>query len=508
MNNFSAFKLFYEEFIYKRNIMVDYNLIENNIDNIKKILFAINDLTKNDKDFYLKKIEKYNKSLKKELDSIMDTYPYFYELYYVLYKRNVESYDEFKDMPLVISCSFYNDFQDMDKTYISRYTSKEKRQFRSDAKNMGYINYFIKVLKERNKEYLNILIDELVEFTTKKIQVKDSFQEVKNSFSTLYKSINNQLKRCVYNAKLCEDYVIVKDIMEIAFKDRVNSIEEFDTKLDDYLLVKYNLLLNSSNNVLNNYSYNYISYKEFKKIIKEERRAKNKYSEEFNINGVISYEESSYLNDFRESIILNYFDYRQKDDKQFDSLASDIPEWLFNYKRFMAMYSNKLNRDKNIRYALLNNIYELYNPYKVYDVVKDKYGKEINKSLKNKLRDFFISNYRDNLVSKTDKYDTREYDLTVILDIFDTDELLDIYNSIKPNSDEVNIIAVLFSNCIAKSIGNDNPSEEIIYDIAFKYLNVRLGVLTKDLVSDLEKYNMLYESFLLDSSFEKLKRGL
>ena len=502
MNNFSAFKLFYEEFIYKKNIMVNYDLIDNNINNIKKILFEINDLNKDDENIYLKKIEKYNKSIKKELDNIMNIYPYFYELYYVLYKRNIDSCDEVKDMPLVISCSFYNDFTDMKKSYISRYSSKEKREFRNDGKKLGYINFFISVLKNRKKDYLNLLIDELTEFTNKKIDMKSSFQEVKNSFSAMYKSINNQLKRCIYNAKLSDDYIIIKDIMEIAFKDRITSVEEFNSKLDDYLLSKYENLLSNSTYSLSNLSYNYISYKEYKKIIKEERRAKNKYDEEFKKNGNIDYEESSYFNEFRKSVITSYYDNRQLDPKRFKDLSSDLVEWLFTYKKFLAMYSINFQRNNTIRYALINGIYELYTPYKIYDIVKSKYAKEINKNIKNRLRDFFITNYKENLNSKTDKYDTREYDMNIILDVFNIDELLDIYNSLLPTEEEKEKLILLFSKRIANCIGNSNPTEENIYDIASKYLNTNLVEVRNKDIDDIENYNIIYESYRMDKSNE------
>ena len=114
---FSAFKLFYDEFIYKKNNSVSYALIERNIDEIRKIVLDIRKTPKFNVDSYMEKLNRLNSRLKEQLEAILKANIGFFDFYLIIYKNhNVLSNEKAKDLPFVISCSFYDDYRLDNKT--------------------------------------------------------------------------------------------------------------------------------------------------------------------------------------------------------------------------------------------------------------------------------------------------------------------------------------------------------------------------------------------------------
>ena len=104
----SAFKLFYDEFIYKRNVMVNYVNIDCNINRIRELAFQIRNTYRGNKDEYIKILNDIHLKLKEELKEINKVEPYLFEVYYVIYKNKVTiGTDSVFEMPFVIATSFY-----------------------------------------------------------------------------------------------------------------------------------------------------------------------------------------------------------------------------------------------------------------------------------------------------------------------------------------------------------------------------------------------------------------
>ena len=93
MMNFSAFKLFYDSFLYRNNVMIEYDAINNYLNEIIKVLKKATKLYHDDKGKYVDSLTVFQAQIKAELDKIMKVYPYFFEKYYELYDRNVENND-------------------------------------------------------------------------------------------------------------------------------------------------------------------------------------------------------------------------------------------------------------------------------------------------------------------------------------------------------------------------------------------------------------------------------
>ena len=141
MMNFSAFKLFYDSFLYRNNVMIEYDAINNYLNEIIKVLKKATKLYHDDKGKYVDSLTAFQAQIKDELDKIMKVYPYFFEKYYELYDRNVENNDTVTDMPFIIACSFYNDYGSSKvlDDYVERLSSLDKKRLRNRAKNSSFI---------------------------------------------------------------------------------------------------------------------------------------------------------------------------------------------------------------------------------------------------------------------------------------------------------------------------------------------------------------------------------
>ena len=132
MNDFSAFRLFYDDFLYRNNVMIEYDKINKYLNKIIDTLKVATTIYHDDSKLYVDNLTKYQSKIKNELDKIMEVYPYFFEKYYELYSRYEITNNTVADMPFVIACSFYNDYgsPDIQNDYVQRFSSLDKKRFR------------------------------------------------------------------------------------------------------------------------------------------------------------------------------------------------------------------------------------------------------------------------------------------------------------------------------------------------------------------------------------------
>ena len=83
INKFSAFKLFYDEFIYKR----DFNVggVSRNLDIIKDEVLRVRKTSKYNLDNYMLVLDRANKRIKMQLNEIYEINENIYEFFYLLY---------------------------------------------------------------------------------------------------------------------------------------------------------------------------------------------------------------------------------------------------------------------------------------------------------------------------------------------------------------------------------------------------------------------------------------
>ena len=160
---FSAFKLFYDEFIYKKNNSVSYASIERNIDEIRDIVLDVRKTPKFNVDSYMEKLNRMNTRLKEQLEAILRLNRGLFDFYLFIYKNhNSLSNEKVDDLPFVISCSFYDDYRLDNKTVtelesssvvVPKYSSIEKKEIRDEAKNISRFEYFVELIKRTKNSY-------------------------------------------------------------------------------------------------------------------------------------------------------------------------------------------------------------------------------------------------------------------------------------------------------------------------------------------------------------------
>ncbi len=556
MERFSAFKLFYNNFLYRNNVMIEYSKIDSSINKIIDVLKSSVNLYHDDKELYINNLTKYQSKLKKELDKIMDTYPYFFEKYYELYTRYVNSNDKVEDMPFVISCSFYNDYgyNSIDDDYIQRFSSIEKKRLRSKAKGVSFLEFYKMILEESNKDYFKGLVYKINEFLNVEVDIKKSFDQNKDIYIKDIKSLLSLNKRVLDKAKLSEDYNIIKDKMEFIYKDCFNDFGyKLEREIDKYLLYLYEVTSKNSNDFFDSIIVNDLDYNIYKDFVAKELKYKDKYDRLFEKNQVIVPNKINIAPSIRSNIIELYYDKRLyvKDLNDinklieilngFKSLTVDIENHIWNYILFKASHTSYLGRNNNVRFAIINKLYEIYKPYdlldryeknrlRVFDYITSNNdimnqldikikdytrisGKEdILKRLLDKRKAFIIKNANKNIYSLSEDYDTRDYDLYYISNGLDVDTLVEIFNKLVGNNRiDSNKLVEFIAQCILLEKNNNylvnKPDYEMISDMARNYLKREYNVGLDDVIymSNRDKYNVLYDEFLANSMFNKLK---
>lgn len=578
MNKFSAFRLFYDEFIYRRNILIHYDKIENNINSIRELVFSILSANEKDTDMYKKTLNTIRTSIRKELETILEKEPYLFELYYEMYKDNVDSNDKISDLPFIITCSFYEDYKigGNKANRISRYTSKDKKKIRDESKSLGLILYFISLLNERNEEQYNRLIQLLTTYYNKSINMTLTYLENQELFNKDKENIIKTLKRDMEKAKIGLDYQYFYDKLDIAFRLKHRSIEEvLEQELDNFFTTKYQIALKDDQVLIDSSLYHVIDPDTIDEFIEEENNKYIEYEKEYEANKRITFRDSRFAKDLYQELVkyfynsrLKVYEYEQYNMQQIvslliqlDKLSKELPDRLLKYILFKASYSGLLNRDKNERYIIVSTIYELYSPYKILDRY-EKDRKELNNiidtlgtTFKNNLEyelltnniniyplptkkdileylkeieyNFIHNNYRDNLISKSNLYDTREYDLFIIDNDLSIKDMVTLYESIKKDIKDLEIdnskeLHSLLINYVARSIikkknikydeSDKELEQSMLKDISLEYLNTDYidGIVIDKISKTRQKneFQILFEEYKNNSSFNKLKEKL
>ena len=556
MKTFSAFRLFYDNFLYRNNVMIEYDKINKYLNKIIDILKKATTVYHDDEGLYVENLTKYQNGIKKELDNIMDVYPYFFEKYYELYNRNVDNYNTISDMPFVISCSFYNDYgnNDVQDDYVQRLTSIDKKRLRDKAKKMSFIQFYKEVLKDFNTTSYDVLIDLLDYFINIDISIKISFEDNKKKYMNDLKKLLITNQRVLEKTKLNDDYNIIKDKMELVYKGCFNNFQErLELELNNYLLSLYENKKKNSSDFYDTIVTNDLSYGLYKDFVVKEKRYKEKFDKIYANKQNVKPNSITVAPLLRKRLIKIYYDSRFLFEKEksikilgekingIKSLAQDIKDIIWEYILFVSSHTDYLKRNNTVRYAIINTLYQLYNPNDLlirYDKVRNElvdYLKQ-NSDLSNKLelnttnfeellsqediindikkrrKEFIINNAADNLVSKCNDYDTREYDLYYMASDLDINELREIYNELRRNTKiEANDLLNYICQCILlltnKKYDLNKPDYELISEVARSYLNIEYEISLDDTVylNKRDEFNIAYDAYLVQSSFHKLK---
>ena len=535
---FSAFKLFYDEFIYKSNQFVSYGNVDANIDRIRDLVSLLRKYSIINIKKYMTFLGDTNKELKKELDKMYKLNKSLFDLYYIIYSSRVE-YDTNKveDMPFIISNSFYEDYRLDNKTVeelesssyvVPKYSTLEKKNIRDEASDLSKLAYFVKLVEDLNNDKYN-------EFLGKAkiiINIRPKFNELKEDY----------LKRVADNIswfrddfhKLYEmmaktdDYVLISEKMEIAFRKKFfNWLDNFDALIEDHFDDLYSDIEN--NQEIKRYfnKGNEYTYDEYLKIADEVYNEKLKLEKIYECGGFhpVKYKDDSYFSRFREAIVNSYFDNRfllniYEDDEIKDyaqktmelfSLSEDLENEIYDYYLFLASHSKRLGRCSDAKTAIILKLYDLYNPKELlykYESVRSYFDRIIrNKDLdfkkeydntlfeqkkyfayegviptmkavlikfQNRLKKFILENYKDELVSQAVEYDTRNYDLSVLIDELEIDDIKELYSEMKENDNDrlPEIQKFVVTALIKKVYTNDDLDCSLYYDeICKNYLN-------------------------------------
>lgn len=556
MKTFSAFRLFYDNFLYRNNVMIEYDKINKYLNKIIEILKKATTVYHDDEGLYVENLTKYQNGIKKELDNIMDVYPYFFEKYYELYNRNVDNYNTISDMPFVISCSFYNDYgnNDVQDDYVQRLTSIDKKRLRDKAKKMSFIQFYKEVLKDFNTTSYDVLIDLLDYFINIDISIKISFEDNKKKYMNDLKKLLITNQRVLEKTKLNDDYNIIKDKMELVYKGCFDNFQErLELELNNYLLSLYENKKKNSSDFYDTIVTNDLSYGLYKDFVVKEKRYKEKFDKIYANKQNVKPNSITVAPLLRKRLIKIYYDSRFLFEKEksikilgekingIKSLAQDIKDIIWEYMLFVSSHTDYLKRNNTVRYAIINTLYQLYNPNDLlirYDKVRNElvdYLKQ-NSDLSNKLelnatnfeellsqedimndikkrrKEFIINNAADNLVSKCNDYDTREYDLYYMASDLDINELREIYNELRRNTKiEANDLLNYICQCILlitnKKYDLNKPDYELISEVARSYLNIEYEINLDDdiYMNKRDEFNIAYDAYLAQSSFHKLK---
>ena len=556
MSNFSAFKLFYDNFLYRNNVMIQYDIINKYLNKIIETLKIATTIYHDDAKLYIDNLTKYQSIIKDQLDKIMDEYPYFFEKYYELYNRYTKTNNTVADMPFVISCSFYNDYgrENINEDYVQRFTSLEKKRFRERAKKMSFIEYYKEALKDFDTDAYDTLINLLDSFINTNIRVNLSFEDNKNVYIKDIKKIMLTNSRVLEKAKLNDDYNILKEKMELVYKGCFKDIDRnLERELSDYLLFIYEDKRKYNSDFYDSILTNDLNYGLYKDFVSKEKKYKEKYEKIFASRKIVVPNRVSIAPGFRSKLISIYYDdifileCSTKVNKLIEkingikSLAWDIEDIIWEYILFKASHSSYLKRNNTVRYAIINSLYKLYNPkdllnkyetirkelvdflennkdlsakieLKMKDFDKLLSKKDIIQNIYNRRKEFILEKGMDNIASKTRDYDTRDYDLYVIAETLTVEDLLVLFKELSKNKKiESKDLIEYICQCILliknPNYSLDNINYELIGDVSRTYLNLEYEINLDDdiYLNKRDQFNVLYDSYLSTSSFNKLK---
>lgn len=432
-NNFSAFKLFYDEFIYKQNGFVSYSKIDRNISNIRDLTIELRKTPKYDINYYTTKLNRINKRIKEQLDAIYDLNKSVFEYYLLLYKSRVDVCNDLaKDMPFVISCSFYDDYRLDNKSPIElesnpyvvpKYSSYEKKEIRSISKDLSRFEYFIKLLNDSK----NCNLYEKFLLKTKYIMnIKPFFNESHFDYFKRLEVYINEIEhlysRLEEKAKTCEDYENISELMFIAYKKK---FIDWNIEIKNIIIDYYDQLYKntqSDNEIKKNFNVgNSLSYESFLEYCSNIDDEKKYYLQLFkNGEGLFNYIDDvseAETDKLKEVLIKSYFDKKYfntiTDNSDVEDyvlrtidlylLAEEIGVKVFEKILFDASHSKDLKRNNDVNSAIISKIYNTYNPFESYT-----YYERARVEFEEKLalqNDEFMRKYTPLLIQKKREYD-------------------------------------------------------------------------------------------------------
>lgn len=499
-DNFSAYRLFYDEFIYKENMMLNYDKIKHYTNSIKELTIEIRNSYRGDFETYNEKLNSINMKIKQNLNNIKTIEPKTFTLYYYMYKNKLtESNDTLEDMPFIISTSFYNDYRIDDKEngnldlnkILPRFSSLEKKEIKKYYRENGLIELFIHLLE--NREENNIT-------TIKAIKNTYSIKPIANEEHYTYnvrieqelKILKRVIDRCENKSRNSSSYEIINDALSLVLKKPVTSwSDEIISHLQKYFQEIY------QEDKLQEYHFenikaNKISYEAYKKIVDNLYLEKEKYTKEYKNKGHITFkaEVNDYGYPYRKKLIPQYFDERlvyqiidSNNSKEIanclfnlTTLSNELINNVFEYDIFCSATSLELKRNNDVESAVTKKIYEIYNPYdllqpyekkrcelfSIIDNKNEEFKIAINNELKNllaqnnyqekikslkqindeliKLRKNFVGNHVSDIKSQdeTNTYDTRNYDLSILCQLIPDKELKDAFQLARINLNDRN----------------------------------------------------------------------
>lgn len=424
----SAFKIFYDEFVYKESSHISYLTIERNINNIRNLTLELRKTSKADFELYSTKLDRINKRIREQLNEIYKINSSLFEYCLLLYKASLENCnDKVEDMPFLISCAFYEDYRLDNKTpeelessanVVPKYSSIEKKNIRNEAKGLTKFEFFLERLKSCESRYKRFL-EKIKVVVNLKPKINESHHDFILRVEEKVNSIETMFPKLEKKAKFNDDYENINDYMEIAFKKsfvawpneiRNSIIEHFDTL--------YKKLKNSSE-VRNCFNLaNDISFETFKETIDSLIEEKAKYMKQFE-NGKfkpVEFLDDSYVSKFRETLVNSFFDERYlnklNNNPTVDEcvnraiglydLAEDLGSQIFERVMFDSSHSEELKRNNDVRNAIVTKIYDLYNPVyllAIFDKAREGFESILNNNDKK-----FIKEYNEKLAFKKLEY--------------------------------------------------------------------------------------------------------
>ena len=374
-------------------------------------------------------LNKENKKLKALLENLLNKNKAMMEYYHLMYKsRTSYGNDLLKDIPLIISNSFYNDYRLDDKTAleletsnntIPKYSSLEKKAIREETKDISCLEYFVSLLKGSNnsKKY-----DKFIEKMDVVLNLYPLYNEIHYKYFTRAISsvdgYEKDYKKLEDKAKLSDDYEDICLKIKIAYR---KNIPNWDEAIKEMVKDHFDLLYKNKENDADIKKYfniaNSISYKSYLDTINNLKKEKEVLERSFEKEKKILYSENSdnYLLRFKESLIKSYYDKRYKlliaredvdsyvkEAISLYSLAVDLENRVLEYYLYLAAHSKRLLRSNDVESAIIANLYSLYSPLDClerFEEVRKEFGEKL--SLKS---NDFKKKYNSALLTKRVEY--------------------------------------------------------------------------------------------------------
>lgn len=568
--NFSAFKLFYDELIYKTNSYVSYAKIDRNIKIIKKLVNEIKKTPKKDEKYYNIKLDRINLRLKNQLQTIYNLNNNIFEYYYLLYKSHKEiCNDKVSDIPLIISCSFYEDFKITNKNAMPVFSSLEKKEIHNNAKNLTRFEYFVQLIKEQNEPIFRKFIEKTNFIMNQKPNYEENFEDFMKRISNYLYEYRHIYIRVQRKAKLIGCYNEISEKMFIAYK---KEFENWNDIIEKEIIEYFNKKYASEKEIYDNSnifkSSNVITYEEYAQRIQELCDEKDKYIEQYEKNEFIPIASSknNSLEKFKTNLINNYFDYRYKNnlstltdehsyvDRAIElyELANDLTNQIFERITFDSSHSLDLKRNNDAGSALIIRIYDLYNPIYMdipYEEAKNEFEELLNNHPKQFIKEYnrlldirkLECNYHGPIPSKEfiyakiiekrkkfildycmtelksrdflDNYDTRNYDLLVMSEDLNNDDLVSLYYKMKDkiNKYDFNNLFFMDSDLTDNEVERQvllSGAQELTIKSIYRNLNIDNALNSNDYISEYRDicYGYLNEQLLfMTNTFSKLE---